>query len=100
MTDIDATPKARLRSLMRQLANGSVSVGPFCEAFETIYNLELDKRDLTDEEALAMGTIFDRIVWYSPFPEEREQIRNYVGEKEVEQVVQDAEQTLSQNDSE
>jgi hypothetical protein len=83
MSANDHDARGRLRKLVELLLAGTVSVAHFCEAFERIYNLELDRSTLTAAEAPAFAAIFDRVVWYSPFPEERARIPNYLGEDQI-----------------
>jgi hypothetical protein len=85
-----ASARRRLYDLLRLLEADSVTVDHFCTAFETIYNLELDKSELSTSEAAAFSDLFDRVVWYSPFPEERMRIPHYVGEKEILEAVRKA----------
>jgi hypothetical protein len=37
-----------------------------------------------------LKAVFDRIVWYSPFPEDRAKVPHYIGEDEVRSVVAEA----------
>jgi hypothetical protein len=87
MSADDHDARGRLRKLVELLLGESISVKHFCDAFETIYNLELDRSTLTPTEALAFAEIFDRVVWYSPFPEERATIPSYLGEDQIKQTV-------------
>jgi hypothetical protein len=66
---------------------GAISIHEFCEKFETVYNLQLDKSGLPADEARVLKAVFDRIVWYSPFPEDRAKVPHYIGEEEVRSVV-------------
>jgi hypothetical protein len=87
MSPDDHDARGRLRKLVELLLAGSVSVEHFCGAFETIYNLELDRSTLSAGEVSAFAAIFDRVVWYSPFPEERAKIQNYLGEDQIKEIV-------------
>lgn len=87
--------RQRLRDLLRNVSGGKISIEAFCYQFETTYNLELDKQQLTEEETEAFSALFDKIVWYSPFPEERAQVPNYKDENEILDAVRDAERILA-----
>lgn len=92
-----ATARQRLLDLLRDVSSGRLGVEAFCSQFETAYNLELDKRQLTIEEAEAFSMLFEQVVWYSPFPEERTKVPNYKGEKEILDAVHDAERILARS---
>ena len=72
-----------LRALVERVLSGGRDVGEFCAEFERVYNLETDKTMLSERERSAFKALFERIVWYSPFPDERRTIPNYIGEDEV-----------------
>jgi len=76
-------PKQRLYCLLEQLAEGSISVEQFTGAFETTYNLDLDKRELDEVEAPAFAELFDKVVWYSPIPEDLANVPNYLGDDAI-----------------
>jgi hypothetical protein len=78
-----ATARQRLHGLLDLLRSGRLSVDAFCSQFETTYNLEFDKRELTLAEATAFAMLFEKVIWYSPFPEERKAIPHDLGEAEI-----------------
>jgi hypothetical protein len=84
---MDAGARGRLLGLIEMALADAISVQDFCDRFETIYNLELDKSDLRPDEAPVLKAVFDKIVWYSPFPEERAKIPHYIGEEDVKKAV-------------
>jgi len=85
----------RLRELIRLLREGAVTVEEFCRDFETTYNLRVEKAQLSEPEAAAYAALFEKVIWYSPFPEERKRIPNYLGEKEILDAALSAEARLS-----
>jgi len=89
------TARERLRELVELFLQKKISVEHFCSTFETVYNLELNKAELSSKEAQAFSALFDRIVWYSPLLEERRAIPNYVGEEEVKAAVLETAQMLA-----
>lgn len=94
MSSVDART---LCTLIRDFLDGHLEVTSFCDQFEKMYNLDLDKGVLSPVEAEAFRVLFDKIVWYSPYPEERAQIPNYVDEGEIRRA---ADATASILDSE
>jgi hypothetical protein len=78
--------RLRLRRLLAEFISGGIDTETFCIQFEHTYNLELDKRTLLAAEAQAFSEVFEQVIWYSPYPEERERIPNYRGETEIREV--------------
>lgn len=91
------TARLRLHRLLARFRAGELDTGTFCAQFEQTYNLELDKGTLSTVEADAFGALFERVIWYSPFPEERRQIPNYVGEAEISVSAEQAARKLEQD---
>ncbi len=58
--------------------------------FEQTCNMELDKTTLSPAEAEAFAALFEEVVWYSPFPEERARIPSYRGEAEIRAAAESA----------
>lgn len=81
MTSSDA--KGRLYRLLVAFRERRLDTVKFCDQFERTFNLELDKTSLTPDEAESFGALFEKVIWYSPYPEERAQISNYLGESEI-----------------
>jgi hypothetical protein len=92
-----STARQRLHGLLHNVRTGRLSIEAFCSQFETTYNLELDKGELTPVEAVAFSKLFEQVVWYSPFSEERAKVPNYIGEDEVLAAVAEAERVLAAN---
>ncbi len=84
---MDAGARGRLLELIEMALSDAISVQDFCDRFETVYNLQLDKSALGPDEAPVLKGVFDKIVWYSPFPEERAKIPHYIGEDDVKTAV-------------
>jgi hypothetical protein len=64
------TGKARLYWLINLYASGHLDVGTFCKEFEHTYNFEVDKSALSGREREAFAELFEKVVLYSPFPNE------------------------------
>ena len=96
MTEHAESPRERLYWLLRLLQQGQLGTEEFCQEFEQTYNFELDKEDLSSAEAVAFAALFDKVVWFSPFAEDRGRIPNYLGEAEVRAAVHETLCTLTQ----
>jgi hypothetical protein len=73
----------RIVDLFRRFLSDENDVGSFCDEFEVLFNLEIDKSLLDSDELEDLSTLFDVVVWYSPFPEERAVIPNYKDEQTI-----------------
>jgi hypothetical protein len=93
---VTAAPRLRLHQLIAEFRTGALEAGSFCSQFEHTYNMELDKKTLTSAEAEAFAALFEQVVWYSPFPEERRQIPNYRSEEDIARSVEQAAQRLAE----
>lgn len=79
--------RKRLYQLIELAKCRELSIKDFCEFYEKIYNLELDKNSLSPTESAAFSKLFDSVVWFSPYPKEREKIANYLGEEEIHAAI-------------
>jgi hypothetical protein len=90
MTQPIKLPQERLRHLLKLVSSGQLSVSQFCSDFERIYNLETDKFSLSASEREAFSAVFEKVVWFSPYPDERARIPNYLGESDILAAVDEA----------
>lgn len=88
------TARLRLRRLLAEFQNGTLDTETFCIQFEHTYNMELDKKTLLPSEAQAFGDLFEQVIWYSPYPEERAKVQNYRGEAEIREAAERAAQRI------
>ncbi len=79
-----------LRRLILAYEGGTLSPTDFCDQFETAYNLETDRASLTQTEADAFRQLFEVVIWFSPFADEREAVSNYIGPEEIARAVRAA----------
>ena len=75
---------------MESVLAETISIAQFCQLFEKIYNFELDTSTLSANEVSSLSELFDAVVWFSPYPEERLQIPHYLGEAEIIEAVKRA----------
>ena len=80
-----------LHKLLSDYLRGSIDTALFCDNFETAFNLDVNRHELTPTEEAVFGQLFDQVVYYSPFPEERAQIPNYTSEEQILRAARDAE---------
>ena|SRR5579864_4361291 len=73
----------KLYELIKAAKSGSLPIQEFCDRYEIIFNLELDKPSVPASELVPLAALFDRVVWFSPSPDERKRIPHYVGENEI-----------------
>lgn len=71
-----------------------MSLSDFCAEFETQYNLNTDFAELPTGERSIYDDLLQVTSWYSPFPDERRQIPNYVDEEAVETAARVAAERL------
>lgn len=88
------TARLRLRRLLAEFRAGTLEAESFCAQFEQTYNLELDKSTLFPAEAAAYGALFEQVIWYSPFPDERARVPNYRDEASLRQAAEIATQII------
>jgi hypothetical protein len=72
-----------LRKLLDDFLTGKLKVETFCRDVRNAYNDAIDEEALTPSEERVFRGLFDEVVWYSPFPEERREIPNYKLEEEI-----------------
>ncbi len=80
---IDLNDGNNLKNLIRLVLKKEVDICYFCEKFEQLYNLKLNKKNLSEKEKLVLEVLFNKVVYYSPFADEREFIPNYLNEDEI-----------------
>lgn len=82
MSDLN-TPYDRLKRLTELLLEQQMDVSTFCEQFESIFNFELERDQVSPEKWEACEELFNKVVYYSPFPEERENIPHDLSEQDI-----------------
>jgi hypothetical protein len=90
MTDENNLVLKEIRELLSSVKEGKLTVTKFTDEFSRLFNLELDKTIVSSSEVKILSNVFNVVIWYSPYPDERESIPNYVGEAEVLEAVDQA----------
>jgi len=88
-------PRRQLYSLLGRALDTEAKIEDFCSEFEAVFNFDLEKTSVTDLEWEIFEAVFEAIIWYSPFPEERAAIPNYKGPGEILKVVNEARSVLN-----
>ena len=82
--------RAKLVMLLDGLISGSLSTSEFCENYEHTWNFELKRGELEPREAEIFNAVFDIVVWYSPYPEDRKAYPGYKNEETILRSVHEA----------
>jgi hypothetical protein len=69
--------------MVSRFVSGEMDTCDFCSQFEVAFNLDIDKAALSRRELEAFTSLFNEVVYYSPFLEERAVIPNYRDEAQI-----------------
>src|SRR6476661_2100581 len=83
-----------LHRLLADYVGGRIDTPLFCSNFEQAFNLYVNRRELTPSENAAFERLFNEVVYFSPFPEERAKIPNYRSEEQIRQAASATEAAL------
>lgn len=85
-------PKSRqiLTELIASFREEELSVQEFCSRYENAFNFQISKDQLEQKERSAFQQLFDEVVLYSPFPEDRKEYRGYRDEQAIRQAASQA----------
>jgi len=84
-----------LRKLLADYLRNRIDTPLFCSNFEEAFNFNVDRRELTPVESGAFQQLFDEVIYFSPFPEERAEIPRYRTEEQIRQAARAAEAELA-----
>ncbi len=85
-----------LRKLLGDYLSGNLKTETFCRDVEVAYNDAIDASALSSAEQPIFEKLFDEVVWFSPFADERAQIPSYRNEDQIRQAAISAEAELSE----
>ncbi|MGH8437405.1 MAG: hypothetical protein ACRERX_23760 [Pseudomonas sp.] len=74
---------SQLSSVIRAFLEGELNEKDFSERFERLYNLEVDRTTLSPEVANLFEDLFNEVVLYSPFEEDRKKYAGYRDERAI-----------------
>lgn len=83
-----------LHKLLTDYLANSIDTSLFCGNFETAFNFEVDRSELTPLEEEVFRVLFRKVAYYSPLPQERAQIPSYLSEEQIRQAAWDAQSQL------
>ena len=87
--------KEQLYYLIKHFQTGEYDINTFCDLFTTIYDIELDKSDLSETELKVFGTLEKYTCRFSPFEEDFKQCPNaFYDENTVNKQIATAIKTL------
>lgn len=84
-----------LHKLLADYLSGRIDTPLFCSNFEQAFNFDVDRGALTPVENRAFQRLFDEVVYFSPFPEERAEVTNYRSDEQILQAARAAEAELA-----
>jgi hypothetical protein len=90
----DASAFDRLFALVTAFLANALSTGDFCERFEDEFNLRSKRMDLSKRQNEIFGQLFEEVVLYSPYPEDRASYSGYRDESAIRSAAERAWQAL------
>lgn len=87
----------KLYWLIRLYLSDHHDVRTFCREFETTYNLEIDKSQLSAQERTVFAELFNKVIFYSPFPEEIKVYPAYQSAEQIRDAARTAQSILNIN---
>ena len=88
--DHSVTAASTIARLLGAFRSGEIDVERFCSAYETAYNFEVDRTSLSAVQGDAAELLFNKVVWFSPFADERAKVPQYICPSEVSTAVEAA----------
>ena len=82
-TALAALMSATFLSLIEAVQQGSMTVGDFTSSVEREWNFGDERATLSETHKSAVQHLFDVVVYYSPFPDERARFPIYSDEQDV-----------------
>src|SRR4051812_32518767 len=83
-----------LHKLLADFLAGRIDTALFCSDFERAFNFDVNRRELTPRENAAFERLFNEVVYFSPFAEERATVPNYRSEDQIRDAARTAEAEL------
>ena len=83
-----------LRRLLDEYLSGTIGAELFCANFEQEFNFGVDRAALTESESQTFETLFNAVVWFSPFAD-TEEYPAYKDECDIRNAAQSAQKALN-----
>jgi hypothetical protein len=80
----------RAVQLFERLLSSDLSVSEFCDQYEPLWNFDLFSSSELGVKASVFEKVFDAVVWYSPFPEDRASYPGFKDEESIIAIVREA----------
>lgn len=84
-----------LHKLLADFLGGRIDTQLFCSNFEQAYNFDVERHELTGRESATFQRLFDEIVYFSSFSEERATVPIYRSEEQIRRAAMVAEAELA-----
>ena len=85
---------ARLEDLVNWLLEGHIDVDMFCTGYERAFSESGELKRMSPRERAAHEQLFSKVVWYSPFPDERQAFPRYLGDDDIVEAARAARKLL------
>jgi len=89
------TGRAKLYWLIDLFLCDHHNIRTFCSEFERAYNVEVDRAELSADELVVFGGLFDKVVMYSPFDDDLKIYPLYVNGQQIREAALAARTRLS-----
>ena len=76
-----------LLMLVDSFLEGKMKCQKFCDRFEHQWNFEIGGEDMNEQVLDLFNQLFDVVVWYSPFPKDRQDYPGYLDQDQVKEKV-------------
>lgn len=86
-----------LHKLLADYLGGHIDTPLFCSSFEHALNFDVNRGALTRLETAVFEWLFNEVVYFSPFPDERVEIPNYRTEQQIREAASAAQAELAAN---
>jgi hypothetical protein len=84
-----------LHKLVAEYLGGKIDTARFCSDFEQTYNFDVGSHELTAKEDAIFARLFNEVVYFSPYREDRVIIPQYRSEEQIRSAAKTAEAELS-----
>jgi hypothetical protein len=84
-----------LHKLLADYLEGEIDTPLFCSNFEQAFNFDVHRSALSPGESAIFERLFDEVVYFSSFAEERAEVSNYRSEEQIKQSARAAKAELA-----
>lgn len=80
----------RVRAVLLQLCRNELGIEDFCQQFERLWSFGVDRGGLSEDLSSCLQTLFNEVVWFSPFPRAEWSYPCYRDEREIRRAAEPA----------